>query len=529
MQTAMSGSPSGCSGFARVGGGASRSTIATVPSGATSRPPPATRADKPSSILPGRSRAGRVTVPQKPLRSRRPSTVRGMRHSRRRRWQVPSTSSSSASRPAAGVEAGAQERTTRRRCPTGRRAGQLCSRGPPEDSRRENLVHRDRRSARRAVAPLASAAFMTVHTSVRAASGPGRRPAGARGGARPRSGGAPPRLPRPAQAQPLRPRGHETISVGAHDDGRGHGRASCAATSCRLRVGGMDWPLQGLTMAGLAAARRPPGVRRVDRRGRRRGRPDRGRRVAGRRVDRHARHARRPRRDGRTRLRRRLVPGLPRGPATTPRGERATSAPSTSSRRPLEEVRGELRAARLDEACDVRARLLRGHAARRSPAAAGRSSASTATPMTPRALALRLRSTPASRVGGYLIVDDYGALDECRRAVDEFRAEHGITEPLEQVDWTCVRWRRDERCADRERRRRGAPGRGTRRAAAARRRAPRGPARADGARARARAPAGRARERASSRRPPSCSACGRAAGAGARDGWAGDSGGERPR
>ena len=50
---------------------------------------------------------------------------------------------------------------------------------------------------------------------------------------------------------------------------------------------------------------------------------------------------------------------------------------------------------------------------------------------------------PGLAQGGYCVVDDYGALDECRRAVEEFRAEHGITEPLEQVDWTCVRWRRE--------------------------------------------------------------------------------------
>jgi O-methyltransferase len=49
---------------------------------------------------------------------------------------------------------------------------------------------------------------------------------------------------------------------------------------------------------------------------------------------------------------------------------------------------------------------------------------------------------PGLAVGGHLIVDDYGALEECRRAVDEFRAEHGIDEPVEEVDWTCVRWRR---------------------------------------------------------------------------------------
>jgi O-methyltransferase len=50
---------------------------------------------------------------------------------------------------------------------------------------------------------------------------------------------------------------------------------------------------------------------------------------------------------------------------------------------------------------------------------------------------------PGLSAGGYLIVDDYGALEECRRAVDEFRSHHGVTEPLEKVDWTCVRWRRE--------------------------------------------------------------------------------------
>jgi hypothetical protein len=49
---------------------------------------------------------------------------------------------------------------------------------------------------------------------------------------------------------------------------------------------------------------------------------------------------------------------------------------------------------------------------------------------------------PGLSPGGYLIVDDYGAVEECRRAVDEFRREHGIGEPLDAVDWTCVRWRR---------------------------------------------------------------------------------------
>jgi O-methyltransferase len=49
---------------------------------------------------------------------------------------------------------------------------------------------------------------------------------------------------------------------------------------------------------------------------------------------------------------------------------------------------------------------------------------------------------PGLAVGGYLIIDDYASFEGCRRAVDEFRAEHGIAEPIEEVDFTCARWRR---------------------------------------------------------------------------------------
>ena len=50
---------------------------------------------------------------------------------------------------------------------------------------------------------------------------------------------------------------------------------------------------------------------------------------------------------------------------------------------------------------------------------------------------------PGLAAGGYVVVDDYHVMPECGRAVDDFRARHGIEEPLEQVDWTCVRWRRE--------------------------------------------------------------------------------------
>lgn len=49
---------------------------------------------------------------------------------------------------------------------------------------------------------------------------------------------------------------------------------------------------------------------------------------------------------------------------------------------------------------------------------------------------------PKLSVGGFVIVDDYGAWEPCRRAVDDFRSAHGISEEITKVDWTGVHWRR---------------------------------------------------------------------------------------
>ena len=49
---------------------------------------------------------------------------------------------------------------------------------------------------------------------------------------------------------------------------------------------------------------------------------------------------------------------------------------------------------------------------------------------------------PKLSPGGYVIIDDYGAVPPCKSAVDEYRAEYGITEPLEQIDWSGVFWRK---------------------------------------------------------------------------------------
>jgi O-methyltransferase len=48
---------------------------------------------------------------------------------------------------------------------------------------------------------------------------------------------------------------------------------------------------------------------------------------------------------------------------------------------------------------------------------------------------------PQLSPGGYVVVDD-GALAPCRQAVDDFRARHAVTEPIEPIDWTGFFWRR---------------------------------------------------------------------------------------
>jgi O-methyltransferase len=49
---------------------------------------------------------------------------------------------------------------------------------------------------------------------------------------------------------------------------------------------------------------------------------------------------------------------------------------------------------------------------------------------------------PRLAAGGYLIVDDYGAVPSCREAIEDFRREHGITEAIREIDWSGVYWQR---------------------------------------------------------------------------------------
>jgi hypothetical protein len=53
---------------------------------------------------------------------------------------------------------------------------------------------------------------------------------------------------------------------------------------------------------------------------------------------------------------------------------------------------------------------------------------------------------PGLSAGGFLVIDDYFhpfLPESCRKAVDDFRERHGITEPIEQIDWNGGRWRRE--------------------------------------------------------------------------------------
>jgi hypothetical protein len=50
---------------------------------------------------------------------------------------------------------------------------------------------------------------------------------------------------------------------------------------------------------------------------------------------------------------------------------------------------------------------------------------------------------PGLSAGGYVVVDDYLLISECRRAVDEYREAHGIAEPIEKIDQIGIRWRRE--------------------------------------------------------------------------------------
>ncbi len=49
---------------------------------------------------------------------------------------------------------------------------------------------------------------------------------------------------------------------------------------------------------------------------------------------------------------------------------------------------------------------------------------------------------PKLSVGGYVIIDDYGAIASCRQAIHDYRQEERIESEIRTVDWTGVYWQR---------------------------------------------------------------------------------------
>lgn len=50
---------------------------------------------------------------------------------------------------------------------------------------------------------------------------------------------------------------------------------------------------------------------------------------------------------------------------------------------------------------------------------------------------------PKLSVGGYVIVDDWGAVPACKKAVEDYRRAHQITEEIKTVDESGVYWRKE--------------------------------------------------------------------------------------
>lgn len=54
---------------------------------------------------------------------------------------------------------------------------------------------------------------------------------------------------------------------------------------------------------------------------------------------------------------------------------------------------------------------------------------------------------PKLSIGGYCIVDDWGAIPACRKAVEDYRNTFGIEEPINEIDWTGIYWKKEKEIA----------------------------------------------------------------------------------
>lgn len=49
---------------------------------------------------------------------------------------------------------------------------------------------------------------------------------------------------------------------------------------------------------------------------------------------------------------------------------------------------------------------------------------------------------PKLSPGGFVIIDDYGAIEQCRKAVTDYRSKYNIDAALREVDWTAIYWQK---------------------------------------------------------------------------------------
>lgn len=51
---------------------------------------------------------------------------------------------------------------------------------------------------------------------------------------------------------------------------------------------------------------------------------------------------------------------------------------------------------------------------------------------------------PKVSVGGFVIIDDYGALDACKQAVHDYLESYKVRAQIQQVDWSGIFWQKEE-------------------------------------------------------------------------------------
>ena len=49
---------------------------------------------------------------------------------------------------------------------------------------------------------------------------------------------------------------------------------------------------------------------------------------------------------------------------------------------------------------------------------------------------------PKLSIGGYIIIDDYVAMVQCAKAIEDYRKINNITDKIETAGWSIVYWKK---------------------------------------------------------------------------------------